>query len=105
MGRRKGKVTCRKCGMVFSGVDEWASFEDCGNSDCYCPKVKEAMEAAMLVINKARQVPLKATIITKEHDVPPRFGNRLKNKEDTFVYVEVPTIQTFQVSPIKGHKK
>lgn len=104
MARHKGKITCRKCGMVFSCAEEWAAFEDCTNSGCYCPKVKEAVEAATNVINKARQVPNKTIIIRKEHDVPRRFGHIADNTEDNMVYIEVPTIQTFNVTPIRGRK-
>lgn len=105
MARRKGKITCRKCGMVFNGAEEWASFEDCTNVDCRCPKVKEAVEVTNNVINKARQVPTKTIIIKKEHDIPRRYGQIAANKVDSMVYIEVPTIQTFQVTPIRGKFK
>lgn len=93
---RSGRITCRQCGTVFANADAWADFEDCTNTGCRCPKVEDAMTAAQHVINKAKQVPKKATFAKKEHAIPDGYR---EDEEDSLLYIEVPTVQTFVVHP------
>ena len=95
--KARNKITCKLCGQVFMGNEEWIEFEDCQNSNCPCPRVKEAAVLTRETINKAR-VAAKTTILKKEHDMPLRANSKGTDDE---VYIIVPTIQTFQVSPIK----
>ena len=95
--KARNKITCKMCGQVFMGQEEWLEFDDCQNSNCSCPRVKEAAILTREAINKAR-VTAKTIVLKKEHDMPLRANSKGTDEE---VYILVPTIQTFQVSPIK----
>lgn len=95
--RKGGRVTCKLCGDIMS-TQEWRDKTDCSHSPhCTCPKVKMANELMQQTIDKAKGIPIQ--IVKKEHtmDIPP--GN--PKSPDTNVYIEVPTVLTFAVTPAK----
>lgn len=101
MSKRIAKVTCKTCYQVFTR-DEWLAETECSNPKCSCPKVQKAFEMAQNTIQQAKGKVVTTRITKNEVVIPEKAYS--DEETDSCVWVEVPMVQTFRVSPIQKQK-